>query len=234
MKTCPHCKASLEDEARFCLYCMTSLDKKEVIVPAARRRKTPLWGVAVLLVAVLIGLLVWQPWSGDHTASSFDSQTGDPVYTDNTVQYTYRTAERYRDYSAAADVAEDALAITGVTKPSENGVYVIPDAIDGHPVYKIDGLAFSDEAIRDTVKTVVFSSSIRRVDDYAFAACNNLTDVYYCGKGIFVDAFAYPEPDELNDTLTIHCAADCHDYRFRYHKDQTIYDYEEWNGGDLW
>lgn len=231
MKTCPYCKAVLEDEARFCLYCMSSLDKKEDILPAARRRNALLVGVAAMLAAALIGLLVWQPW---RTVPPLPSQTDASAPTDSTVRYSYRTAERYRDYSASADVTEDAIAITGVTTPSESGVYVIPDTIDGHPVYKVDGLAFSDEAVRDTVKTVVFSASVHRVDDNAFAACRNLTDVYYCGEGIFISAFAYPAPEELNGTLTVHCAADCHDYRFRYHKDQTTYAYREWNGGELW
>ncbi len=233
MKRCPYCKATLEDEARFCLYCMTSLDEKQVIVPAAHRRKAPLWGVTVLLTAALIAFLVWQPWMSG-TASSPSSQTDAPASAGNTVQYSYRTAERYRDYNASADVAEDALAITGVTIPSASGVYVIPDTINGHPVYKVDGLAFSDEAVRDTVKTVVFSPSVHKVDDEAFAACRNLTDVYYCGEAIFVSGFAYPAPEELNGTLTIHCSEDCHDYRFRYHKDQTVYAYREWNGGELW
>ena len=33
MKKCPHCKADIEENARFCLYCMTPLDDKQEIKP---------------------------------------------------------------------------------------------------------------------------------------------------------------------------------------------------------
>ena len=53
MKICPKCKAELDDSARFCLSCMTSLDKKEQIHPPVPKRR---WVLVLLLVLVLGGL----------------------------------------------------------------------------------------------------------------------------------------------------------------------------------
>ena len=48
MKTCPNCKADIEDNANFCLYCMTSLNEKAFIATPKRRK---LW---ILLAGILI------------------------------------------------------------------------------------------------------------------------------------------------------------------------------------
>ena len=38
MKNCPSCGAQLSDEARFCPYCMTSLNEKKSVAPAPKKR----------------------------------------------------------------------------------------------------------------------------------------------------------------------------------------------------
>lgn len=53
MKKCPHCKAELEENARFCLYCMSSLDEKQPI-PPPQKRKTALFVVAAAMLALLL------------------------------------------------------------------------------------------------------------------------------------------------------------------------------------
>lgn len=55
MKICPFCKAEIEDNARFCLYCMRSLEEKQVV---AATKKRPLWPVLATGLSVL-ALLVW-------------------------------------------------------------------------------------------------------------------------------------------------------------------------------
>lgn len=59
MKKCPFCKADIEDNARFCLYCMKPLNEKEVIPPPQRKPQWwPFAVAAVLLVALLVVILL--------------------------------------------------------------------------------------------------------------------------------------------------------------------------------
>ena len=63
MKKCPFCKAEIEDNARFCLYCMRTLNEKEVISPP-QKKIWPWLLVAggTLLLAVLALMLLLPKW----------------------------------------------------------------------------------------------------------------------------------------------------------------------------
>lgn len=54
MKKCPYCKAQLQENARFCLYCMKSLDEKQPVSFSRKRNFLPLALVVLLLVAMLL------------------------------------------------------------------------------------------------------------------------------------------------------------------------------------
>lgn len=59
MRKCPFCKAQIEDNARFCLYCMKTLNEKEVIRPT--KNKKPWWLLIVagaLVLALLLAVLL--------------------------------------------------------------------------------------------------------------------------------------------------------------------------------
>ncbi len=59
-KKCPHCGAEIEENARFCLYCMTSLDEKERVVTRLYLRKRWLILSAAFFALLLIGgVLLW-------------------------------------------------------------------------------------------------------------------------------------------------------------------------------
>ena len=59
MKICPKCKAELDDNARFCLSCMTSLDEKTQIPQPARKRR--LWPFVLAFASlVLCATLIWR------------------------------------------------------------------------------------------------------------------------------------------------------------------------------
>ncbi len=56
MKQCPFCKAKIEENARFCLYCMTSLEEKQKQETPADANKR--WKHILFAVLVLVALLV--------------------------------------------------------------------------------------------------------------------------------------------------------------------------------
>ena len=58
MKKCPFCGADIEDSARFCLYCMQSLTKKEQIPPHQKKKPRPLTVVATIVIPLLMLVIV--------------------------------------------------------------------------------------------------------------------------------------------------------------------------------
>jgi len=56
MKNCPYCKAKIEDDARFCLYCMRPLIEKEIIAPRVRRSHS--WMIAVAIAVLLLAAAI--------------------------------------------------------------------------------------------------------------------------------------------------------------------------------
>lgn len=56
MKKCPFCKADIDDNARFCLYCMTPLVEKEEA--SATRRKIPMLPILIAVAAGFVLIVV--------------------------------------------------------------------------------------------------------------------------------------------------------------------------------
>lgn len=98
MKKCPFCKADIEDNARFCLYCMKPLNEKEVIPPP---QKKPQWWpfavAAVLLVALLVVILLIpkenadRPLESTGEESTSTNQTVDSQASETTDEGTQNT-----------------------------------------------------------------------------------------------------------------------------------------------
>ncbi|MBO5869913.1 MAG: hypothetical protein J6Q89_04100 [Clostridia bacterium] len=71
MKKCPFCKAELQENARFCLYCMAQLDEKAQITPKQKNNKRLLvviCAVILLLIAVVSAVSILN--NNDETESS--------------------------------------------------------------------------------------------------------------------------------------------------------------------
>lgn len=338
MKKCPFCKAEIEENARFCLYCMKPLVEKEIISPA--RKKLRIWSLVVVGAVICSVLLVcWlkkepptQPPATDTTNATSDStgestapsssSTPDPTpepepapcshsytltdtqaatctaegrgtytcsqcghsyqqaisptghrygeatcllpktcdvcqqtdgealghdYQDGSctrcsatdpnyeppkseVVYTYREAQ-YGDIGIANYTNDgNDIVITGVATPSPDGAYDVPSYIDGKRV-----LAIMPNAFRGTdAKKVVVGDTVRFIWDGALSDCVNLTDVYFTGSKLDVDAKAFPDVDQRTGTLTIHCSAACCNSNMLSYKNAAEYwydaAYEEWDG----
>ena len=339
MKKCPKCKAEIQEEARFCLYCMTSFEEKQTIETPKENNKRWLIIIAAVLVLVLIIVGIFllaqkdrpnnegtdnstsssvssnldtsddnttsseqqnsesqgnetsTPTSNNQTQSSSKNEgnttnnssgnttttnsstsdnsqnsttnnttnsTSNSTSTNSTsssnktensntssststtttpsqttmVTYIYRDAKYGDDFSVSANL-ENAVVITGVKTTAADGKYIIPETLDGKKVIAIMALAFCDDNISSTVKTVVVPSSVKTIWNNAFANCYNLTDIYFKGNAIYTESNAFPETSKRNGTLTIHCSANCSDRNYRYYKNSASYydaDYEEWNG----
>lgn len=332
MKKCPFCKAEIEENARFCLYCMSSLQEKEIIKAKQENKKRWLYIIAAFLLLVMIFALTifalskndvnnasdktamqsgvlsdgnfsntggastdrfvnggseYDSFSNNADSSNYTStkpsdsgnktsavsdsqssgvtgtssskvptasgsqpqqsndspsadssnQTVSDTPTQNEVTYIYRTAEYGDDYYVSYKGSEDDIVITGVATASKNGVYVIPEKIDGKRVIAIMQLSFCGDGISDTVKKIVVPSTVKTIWDRAFVKCYNLTDIYFCGNSLYTYPSAFADPSERTGTLTIHCCAECSNRDFRYYKNiaDSFYgaQFEEWNGGDI-
>ena len=59
MKKCPFCNADIEKSAKFCIFCMTSLDKKQYIETVEIKNKWwKLVIVAVLIIVLILGVVL--------------------------------------------------------------------------------------------------------------------------------------------------------------------------------
>ena len=80
MKLCPKCKAELDDSARFCLRCMTSLDKKEQIQPPLRKKRQWPFVLVVCLVLCVASVAVIIAINSDN-----EQNDDNPSRTDTTI-----------------------------------------------------------------------------------------------------------------------------------------------------
>ena len=90
MKKCPKCHAEIQENARFCLYCMTSFEEKTPIEAEKENTKRWLYIIDAVLVFVLVGLSIFaltrkdnpsytpsDTYTGTETASTTDSDVSE-------------------------------------------------------------------------------------------------------------------------------------------------------------
>jgi len=75
MKKCPFCKAKLEDNARFCLYCMAQLDEKSIIALKNRSKKLRFVLIGAILCLLITAVLLICFLQGNDNDSDMDDSS---------------------------------------------------------------------------------------------------------------------------------------------------------------
>ncbi len=122
MKKCPKCHAEIEDNARFCLYCMTSFEEKEAVEFPAEKRKWPVTLIAgILAVLLLCGGLVYLLIGGDATSDGNISATADTTHSQGSTTVT-RGASSTKENSPlpSSDPSQEGTFHGGITSASSH------------------------------------------------------------------------------------------------------------------
>lgn len=203
MKLCPNCKAALDDNARFCLCCMTSLEEKEQIPPPTHRiRRWPL----VLLCCLLSGvLLIFVIFSNTNPPKETAAPSNPTISEDaplrtctvDGVQYTFRPATE-EDHPTAISLSNYFVLIRVEGKPSD-GIYRVPSFVDNDLNALVTVIA--DGAFAGTnARAIDLGHNVRFVWSNAFGGYP-LTDLYL-HTDVLIDQKAFSGCDK---NLTIHC-----------------------------
>lgn len=106
MKNCPNCNAQIEENARFCLYCMTTFEKKSTIITSrCKHRSWQLYSLACISVIALMIFGVLLIFKGGT-----DSQNPTTIY-----------AETSEGISSASVLSSKSDYSSSITASSENG-----------------------------------------------------------------------------------------------------------------
>jgi hypothetical protein len=157
--------------------------------------------------------------------------------------YSYRDAVPSDDFKGYTSITDNAAVVTGIIAPDENGVYYVPDMIDGRKVIAVTAEFSANIELATTVKKIVIPSTVRTVWAGSLSNCVNMTDVYLCGTGtehcIEFEIKALPDVTLRNFEITFHYDPECcgRDYFFlkigrapSTHPDYAYQaKYEEWD-----
>ncbi len=226
MKQCPNCRAELDDNARFCLSCMTSLDEKEQIPPPVRKaRRWPLVLLSCLLLGAVLVLLFFpktpSPESTAEPTQPGTESTAEPTQpgivedgdirsqTVDGVKYTFRPATK-EDHPTAIFIDSHFVLIRVEGTPSD-GIYRVPSFVGDDTAALVSVVA--DGAFAGTdARAIDLGYNVRYVWGNAFGGYP-LSDLYL-HEDVLIDQRAF---SGCTEALVIHCP-----------------DYLENTKGDLW
>ena len=215
MKLCPKCKAALDDNARFCLCCMTSLDEKEQIPPPVLRTRR--WSLVLLcgllFAALLLFILIGRtPPSDKVQTTSTQDTVSEPPAPPSThsaevplaltqevdgVRYTFRPATGEDHPTAVAGA--DHYVLIGVSGVPVDGIYRVPTFVGDDMKALVTVIA--DGAFAGTnARSIDLGYNVRYVWGNAFGGYP-LTDLYL-HEDVWIEPAAF---SGCTKDLTIHC-----------------------------
>lgn len=167
--------------------------------------------------------------------------------TTNSISWNYTPAyssNYYKNYNHIE--TQNAIIITGFSSASSNGVYVIPNKIDGKTVVGIDfsnkqGLSFNDVA--STVKKVYLPPSLNKITGNVFSNCTNLTDIFVASDYLYLDPSALPAKSNRTGKLTFHTSDNAwclygakyfYIYCSQYGVNEYSAAWQEWNSNSVY
>lgn len=209
MKLCPHCKAAIDENARFCLCCMTPLDTKEQIAPPVRKSRR--WPLVLLcfLLSVLTVLMIFRPEkpkadikrTPPSTASRTEPTVAIPsnacTHTVDGVRYTFRPATKEDHPTAIA--LDNYYVLIRVEGAPADGLYRVPTFVGDDTNALVTVIA--DGAFEGTdARKIDLGRNVRYVWGNAFGGAS-LTDLYL-HTDVFIDRAAF---SGCKENFTIHC-----------------------------
>lgn len=217
MKICPKCKAEIEDHARFCLSCMTSLDEKAPIPQPAHKRR--LWPFALIFAVLALGItMLWRflpsaklpqepsaEAAGQTTPTAPHAQSQpdadlDPAVISHTVDgvtYTFRPATREEHPSAVT--LDNHFALIQVEGTPPDGIYRVPTFV-GNDTTALVTVITDGAFTGSNAKAIDLGHNVRYVWGNAFGG-HALTDLYL-HEDVLIDQAAF---SDCTEDLTIHC-----------------------------
>lgn len=216
MKRCPNCKAELDDNARFCLSCMTSLDEKEQIPPPVRKaRRWPLVLLSSLLLSAVLVLILFalipppSEEAAEPTPSGIVEDASTRTQIVDGVKYTFCPATK-EDHPTAIFIDSHFVLIRVEGTPSD-GIYRVPTFVGDDTAALVSVVA--DGAFAGTdARAIDLGYNVRYVWGNAFGGYP-LSDLYL-HEDVLIDQRAF---SGCTEALVIHCP-----------------DYLENTKGDLW
>ncbi len=157
--------------------------------------------------------------SGSTKTSKSTQKTSTTTRTNsNTIEnltWYYRKAysgDHYTNYNKVATA--NGIVVTGFDRIPANGIYKIPDTIDGKTVVGINmssgqGYTFASPGVAQTAKAIYLPPAVNKITYNLFPSLVNLTDLYIAGEFLYMEPSALPPQSSRNGTLTIHASDTC-------------------------